>query len=101
MDDAERRSIRARRFVRRMQADERIADDGTRDVDRDQSSALPCLVEAFEERRALDVVHDEPEAVRIIDDVEDRDDVRMLDPRSERCLVEEVLSELLVLARER
>ena len=84
------------RLVRGMQTVERAGHDRHDDAGRQAIAAIARAPDEARERLAADVLHDEQELVVVHDDVEGRDDVRVLDARGEPRLVEEHRGEVRV-----
>jgi hypothetical protein len=96
MNDLQRPPVVVGPLVRRVQAGEGVEDDAHGDPRRDRLLLLRGAVEQVSGRVALDVLHHEVVAGSRGANFQDRDDVRVVDPRGQTRLVEEHLDELAV-----
>ena len=77
MDDPERAPVRVDGLMRRVQALQRVAEDGDRDVRRHALALLGAELEELSERHALDVFHHDAQVRALEHDVQGGNDVRV------------------------
>ena len=94
MDEVERLALRAGELVSCVQSRQRVEEDPQREVERQRPPHAPERAQQGLERRPLDVLHDQEEALFVLLDVEGGDDVGVPDARREAGLVEEHVDEI-------
>src|SRR5262245_25806656 len=94
MNDIEWFAAIVRCLVRSMKPGKHPGDHGEYDRERDGFFCGEGELEEVAERYAVDVLLNEDQFLAVDDDVEHRNDVRMMDPRGDARLVAEHLGEL-------
>src|SRR5262245_5178917 len=97
MDDLERVTTLRTGLVCRVEAGKHAADDGRDHGERDGAFLVACCSQDRPPRIPEDVLHDEQDLALVRDDVERRNDVRMMDARGNARLIEEHRDEIRVL----
>nr|WP_237244589.1 hypothetical protein [Sorangium cellulosum] len=98
MDEADELAVAAAQLVRRVQAERRLGDDAERDRERDAAARL-ALAENEVERLAVDELHHLIEDAVLLARIDGLRDVRVVDLRDERGLVQEHRLEVGVVAQ--